>query len=117
MVGAMGAKNAPKAIEIYNNMLMYNESPIGILAMITRQFRLMYECALMLDKGENIASIAAKLGIRDYMARDFCRQAGNFSIGRLRKALDDCLEADIGIKAGRIKDSLAVEMLLMEYSM
>lgn len=116
MVGAMGAKNAPKAIDIYNNMLLYNESPIGILAMITRQFRLMYECALMLDKGENITSIAAKLGIRDYMARDFCRQSGNFSISRLRQALNACLEADVGIKSGRIKDSLAVELILMEYS-
>lgn len=117
MVGAMGSKNAAKAIEIYNNMLMYNESPWMILTMITRQFRLMYECSLMLDKGENVTSIAAKLGIRDYMARDFCRQAGNFGTARLRKALDACLEADTDVKKGRIKDSLAVELLLMEYSM
>lgn len=117
MVGAMGNKNTEKAIEIYRNMILYNEKPMAVLAMITRQFRLMYECSCLVAEGENLPSIAARLGIRDFMARDFLRQSANFSKERLKAALEACLEADVNIKTGKIKDALAVELLLIEYSL
>ena len=79
MIGAMGNKNTEKALEIYRNMILYNESPFGILAMITRHFRLMYQSSELIDMGENFASAAAKLGVRDFAVRDYCRQAKNFS--------------------------------------
>lgn len=116
MVGAMGNKNTEKAIEIYRNMILYNEKPMGILAMITRQFRLMYQCSV-LEETEPMPNIAAKLGIRDFMVRDYCRQASNFSKKRLKEAVEACLEADVNIKSGKIKDVLAVEVLLIEYSL
>ncbi|MBE6008897.1 MAG: DNA polymerase III subunit delta [Lachnospiraceae bacterium] len=116
MVGAMGSKNTEKAIGIYRNMILYNESPFGILAMITRHFRLMYQCAELIDMGENFASVAAKLGLRDFAVRDYCRQAKNFSREKLKKAVEDCLKADVDVKSGKIKDVLAVELLLIEYS-
>lgn len=117
MVGAMGNKNTEKAIEIYRNMILYNEKPMGILAMITRQFRMMYECSCLMEEGGNLPSVAAKLGIRDFMARDFLRQSANFSKEKLKNAVEACLEADVNIKTGKIKDVLAVELLLIEYSM
>ncbi len=117
MVGAMGNKNVQKAIEIYRNMILYNEKPMGILAMITRQFRLMYECSMLLESGEVLPNIAAKVGIRDFMVRDYLRQASNFSSKRLKEAIVACLETDAGIKMGMIKDVLAVELLLIEYSL
>ncbi len=117
MVGAMGNKNTEKAISIYRNMILYNESPFGILSMITRHFRLMYQCSRLMDEGENFASVAVKLGLRDFAVRDYCRQAKNFSSDRLRSAIEDCLKADVDIKSGKIKDVLAVELLLIEYSL
>ncbi|MBQ2753299.1 MAG: DNA polymerase III subunit delta [Firmicutes bacterium] len=117
MIGAMGNKNTEKAIGIYRNMILYNESPFGILAMITRHFRLMYQCSELLDMGENFGSIASKLGLRDFAVRDYCRQAKNFSKDRLKKAIEDCLQADVDVKNGKIKDVLAVELLLIEYSL
>lgn len=116
LVAAIGNKKPETALEIYRNMLLMKESPIMILAMIIRQFRLIFQCKLLLKQGEASASIAQRLSQREFVIRECVKQSQNFSIEILEKAVKECLETDIAIKTGGMTGELAVELLILSYS-
>jgi DNA polymerase-3 subunit delta len=114
MVKELGQKNI-KALESFNALLAMKESPLTILSMMARQFRLILICAGLKARGLAGPELARRAGIRDFMAADFLRQAGNFSEEALAGALSDCLEAEYGVKTGLMADRLAVETLIVKY--
>lgn len=116
MVGAIGNKNIDKAIEIYNNMIFQGQEPIGILAMIARQFRLMLQCKyLQAKKNYNSRQIAAELKQRDFVVKGCLEQGSNFKLSGLIKAIEDCAKCDEDIKSGAISAKLGVEVIIFKY--
>lgn len=115
MVGALGNKKPHEAVEVYRNLLLLKESPIMVLTMMVRQFRMIYQCKLLLNKGENIGSITQRTGLREFIVKDCIRQGKNFSEKILNDALQECLDMDVAIKSGRIDSELAVELLILKY--
>ena len=116
LVGTMGRGELKKALTIYRNLIMTKEPPMRVLAMVTRQIRLIYQCKTLSREGVSLSEAAARLGQREFVVRECMRQAGSFSEETLRRALEDCLDADMSIKTGRMKDELAVELLIVKYS-
>lgn len=116
MLDAIGNKNAEMAIEIYNNMIMLKEPAIKILAMIIRQFRLLYQSKYLIDEGNSVEIISKRLGQRSFVIKGLLSQVKNFSSELLRQALEDCLETDISIKTGTISGETAIELLIIKYS-
>ncbi len=116
MVAAIGGKRVNDALDIYNNMILMKESPIMILAMIARQFRIILQSKYLSEKGLSKYEIAAKINQRDFVVAQCLTQAKNFKKKVLLQALEDCLECDIGIKSGRIGGTLGVEMIILKYS-
>lgn len=116
LVDAMAVKNAQLALEIYRNLIQRKESPIMVLAMLYRQFRMIYQCKILAETGISQREIAAKTGLRDFMVRGSLKQGGRFSIVALKTALLECLQTDVEIKSGKINGELAVELILLKYS-
>ncbi len=115
MVAAIGNKKLKDALDIYNNMILMKESPIMILAMIARQFRIILQSKYLAEKGFYNADIAKKINQREFVISQCLSQAKNFKKKDLLKALDDCLKCDVNIKTGKIQDRLGVEMIIMKY--
>ena len=115
MVAAIGNKQLKDALDIYNNMLLMKESPIMILAMIARQFRIILQSKYLSEKGFYNTDIAKKINQREFVVSQCLSQAKNFRKKELFNALEDCLECDVSIKTGKIQDRLAVEMIIMKY--
>ncbi len=116
MVDAIGNKKAKIALDIYNNMVLMKESPIMILAMISRQFRIIFQSKYLAEKGMYKSDIAKKINQREFVVSECLKQSKNFKKKTLLQALDDCLECDINIKTGKIQDKLGVEMIILKYS-
>jgi DNA polymerase-3 subunit delta len=116
MLDAIGSKRPEVALEIYNNMLTLKESPIKILTMIIRQFRLLYQTKYLLAQGYNGDGIANRLSQRPFVIKALMAQVKNFHIDILMKALEDCLDTDLSIKTGKMSGEAAVEMLIIKYS-
>ncbi len=117
MVAAIGNKNAERALEIYNNMIFDGEEPIGILAMIARQFRLMLQCGYLKSK-KNYGSkqIAEELKLREFVVSNCLGQGRNFKLNTLIRALKDCARCDSDIKSGLVAPELGVELIILKYS-
>lgn len=116
LVRAVAEKKPEKAVGIYRNLILLKESPYMVLSLITRQFRLILETLLLSKGGLPNESIAAKLEIRDFAVREYLRQSKRFSSEVWKNALRDCLDTDLDIKAGKVGEEAAVELLIMKYS-
>lgn len=115
LVKYIGYKNSIKSIESYNNLIFNNESPLMILSMIARQFRLLMLAKDLKLNGHDYPMIAKKVGIHKFVAKDLYMQCNNFEIGKLKKGLIDILEIDYKIKTGKIKDITGIETFIVKY--
>jgi len=115
LTGAIGSKRADEALQLYHNMISLKESPLMILAMIARQFRLILQCGVLARQRKSNDEIAAALKIRPFAVREYTAQSRNFTSSTLIQALRDCLTTDVNIKTGQMADQLAVEMLIVKH--
>ncbi len=116
LVKMLGNKDTKGVLEIYSNLLEMKESPIGILAMMARQFRMILKVKYMRQKGHGNQSIVARTGFRSFMVTECVNQSSNFTFSQLENAIKECLEADVNIKTGMMKAELAVELILIKYA-
>ncbi|TCO80063.1 DNA polymerase III subunit delta [Marinisporobacter balticus] len=116
LVEAIGIKNSDKALSLLNDMLIEGESEIKILYMITRQFRYLFQMKLMEKQGYTPMTMGPKLGIRQFVAKKYLKQAMNFQTDVLKNALHVCLDTDESIKKGRIDQRLGIELLITEFT-
>ncbi|MDR1638614.1 MAG: DNA polymerase III subunit delta [Clostridiales bacterium] len=116
LVDAVGAKKPEVALEILSGMILMKESPLKVLALLARQFRLMAQGKAMLARGMSERDIASALSLKSFVVSIALRQARNFALARLVEALGDCLKADMDIKTGEMDDRVAVETLIVKYA-
>lgn len=116
LVGAIGNRQPHIALDIYNNLIMLKESPLMVLSMVARQFRLILQAKLMQEKGIPSVEAAKVLGQPGFVIGACMRQAKHFSKEQVLEAISDCLRTDTSIKSGQMQDKLAVEVLIMAYS-
>ncbi|WP_168190027.1 DNA polymerase III subunit delta [Caloramator sp. E03] len=114
LVDAVIKKNADGAISIINNLLFQGENHLIILAMIIRQYRLIYNVKRYLLLKKEQSEIKRILKIKsDIILKNLIVQSNNMNFDELKRAFDLCLEADCNIKRGRISPNLSLEMLIV----
>ena len=116
MIAAMAEKKQDKALEMYYDLLSHKETPYGILSLIGRQFNMMLQVKELQNEGFGRGQIAQKMGIAPFIEQKYERQAAGFSMGRIRKALEACVEADENVKIRSFDARMCVELLIIEFS-
>jgi len=115
LVDAVVERRVQKAQLALHRLYQEGDSPTHILAMITRQFRLIAQ-ARELSLGFSRRQIQDKLGLKDYALDKTLRQARLYDLEHIRRAYDELLETDMAIKTGKYNDQLALEILVSELS-
>lgn len=116
MVAAIAEKRQKEALDMYHDLLTLKEPPMGILALIARQFNLMLQVKELQQKGMGGRQIADKVGLAPFIVQKYERQASRFKMRELKEALSACVEADEAVKSGRLNDVLSIELLIIERS-
>lgn len=117
MIRAIGDKEQKKALDLYYDLLMLKEPPLRILALLSRQFRLLIQVKELVRIHKGREEIAKYTGLHSFIVKQYISQAEGFSTKLLKKANEDCLHTEEEIKSGRISDKLGVELLIVEYSL
>ena len=118
MVDSLGERRARRALELLHRLLDYREPPLRILAMITRQFRMLMQWRQLREEGHSGQEIQEIAGIRPrFVADKVARQARNFSLPQLKVVYRRLLEVDQQIKTGRMDAVLALDLLVVEVSL
>ena len=67
-------------------------------------------------KGCDGNTIGEKVGLAGFIARKYMTQASRFRVEDLRRAVEDCVEAEEAVKTGKMNDVMSVELLIVRYS-
>ena len=113
MVDAITEGRAQQAFELLGVLLQGGEQRIGILAMITRQYRqMMHLCALLRERVPQ-AQQAKLLGVPPFALTRLTRQVGKRTYDALRACVEACVQADYDIKRGALREEAALERLML----
>ncbi|MDN5345443.1 MAG: polymerase subunit delta [Clostridia bacterium] len=105
LVDALGNRDATLAINTLRRLLARGEAPLGIVAMLARQVRLIYQYHLAADQGE----LATRLRLKPFVLQKVAAQARHFSLPAAGRALAELLLVDTGLKTGQGSPGLLLE--------
>lgn len=116
MVDALVAGQTQRAFELLNILLESGEQRIGVLALITRQYRQMMYLRAMQDQRAPQAQMAKALGVPPFAVTRLSRQAGKRTAEQLREMVSLCVQADYDIKRGALREEAALDRLMLVLS-
>ncbi len=112
LVDALGRREGRQSAILLHRLLDAGENPMGILAMVVRQFRLIIMVKDLSGRGENPASTAQMLGIHPFVARKLHAQSANFTLAQLERIYRYLLDLDVAIKTGDMTPETALDLLV-----
>lgn len=113
-VDAIGQGDRHKALNAFHHLLEHGERPERILALISRQVRLLLQAKDLGQRGEGPEGIGRALGLSPFPLRKVLDQTRLFEVTALEGMLRRVLEADVQIKTGTLESGLALELLIAE---
>lgn len=99
MTDAIGEGDFDRAAAVLAGLLHMQESPLGLLAVLSRHLRRLYSARLILDKGGREEDVAALWHIHPYPAKKLLQSARRFSPDRCRMAVCRCGETELAMKS------------------
>ena len=89
------------------------EQRIGVLALITRQYRQMLYAKDMQESRTPQEQMAKALGVPPFALSQLTRRAGRRTMAQLKKQLALCVNADFDIKRGAVREEAALDRLML----
>jgi DNA polymerase-3 subunit delta len=110
----LGDKQFEDALRILDSMLLNGESPIGILAMIARHFRIVARLHDPEVRNLNRRDKASAVGVVPFFLKDYQRHARKFSLDDLTVIRRKLLGIDESLKSTGLDDRTLMESLLYD---
>lgn len=116
MVNAVAAKDQRKALDLYYDLLALKESPMRILALMSKEYRDLFHVKELSRQGYGRKDIASKAGLHPFVAGKYMDLAKKFQPGELRKVMEESADLEQRVKTGFMSDSLSVELFIVKQS-
>lgn len=113
MVDAQVAGNSDVAFALLRDMVRSGESRMGILAMLLRQYRILYHMRCLMDEHTPQNAIAGLLGIPPFSVGRTQQQARRFTREQLRAAYDYLMDYEYRLKQGRLPQDNCAETAML----
>lgn len=102
------------AHRLYGALLRSGENRVGILAMLTRQTRMLTHLKRLRAQGAPLREIEEKLSFNHYAATRAQAQAARLGEEALEEMYRACAQAEYDIKRGALRDQAAVDALMLK---
>ncbi|MBI5972626.1 DNA polymerase III subunit delta [Staphylococcus caledonicus] len=106
-----GDKN--KAIQLVKDLIIMKEEPIKLLALITSNYRLYYQCKILSRKGYSGQQISKTINVHPYRVKLALGQVKHYQLNELLNIIDHCAETDYKLKSSYIDKQLILELLIL----
>jgi len=113
LMDALARKDSAESLFVLKQMIDQGESPIGILAFVAKQLRMMILAREIMKQKINEGEAAAALGASPYQAKIIMEQARRFTSESLRDGLLSLSRTDLELKDGRSNDRAILEKLAL----
>lgn len=113
LVDALGKREGKRAAHELHHLLDQGENPLGLLAMIVRQFRLLILVKELQARNLPPDAIAKEIGQHPFVVKKIAEQARAFrDTAQLEAIYRRLLDIDVEIKTGVTPDVLALDLLV-----
>lgn len=102
-----------QALVSLGNLIDSGEHPLGILALLARQIRLLWQVKEGLGRGMSQAEIAQAIKLHPYAVKEYAGEAPNITEAELRRAHSGLVEADLAIKSSAAAPVTIMEALIL----
>lgn len=111
LVDAVVAGNKKQAFKLLSDQRASGEDDAFIFSMLMRQFKILLQIRDLWDREDNLTSdtIAKRLGLHPYVAKKSLPLVRRFPMNDLKRAYDELLKIDIGIKTGLARSDILVD--------
>jgi DNA polymerase III subunit delta len=109
---AVGHMNLGKMVRLLQKNLEQGESPLLLLALITRQLRLLRKAQELRARGDSVKEVEKKLRIFPRIAKDFWEQVDRFPPSVFEKLWPITWRVDQNLKSSRLEKGLWLEEYL-----
>jgi DNA polymerase III subunit delta len=107
-------RKVEEALRIYYDLLKQNEEPIKILALLSGQFRLIYQVKELSRKGYGQQQIATTLKQHPYRIKLAAGQSQLFTEDELKRLVHLFADADYQMKTGGLNKTMIIEMIFFQ---
>ncbi|MBQ8093122.1 MAG: DNA polymerase III subunit delta [Clostridia bacterium] len=114
MIDALFDGKTEAAFAQTDRLLRSGESRLGILALVTRQFRQMLFAESMNSQRRNSAEIGKAIGINPYFLRKTLARSAKMGTRTLKACLERCIATDYDIKRGQLQEEAGFERMMLE---
>lgn len=114
LVDAIGDRELDRALGLLREVLQGGEPPLLALYMIARQFRLILQARVLLDRGFPASRLPGELRVAPFLAQRLALQARKFSLREVQASFARLLQADVAIKSGIHPPDLALELVIVD---
>lgn len=108
-------RNPRPAMAALRDLRSRDQSPIGLLTSIARQYRLIIQVKTAMQGSGDENTIAKRLGEKPFPVKKAMQLAGRYSFAELEQILDRLLVADMAMKTGADQDT-ELDVLVAELS-
>src|SRR5699024_2027475 len=108
-VDAVLKRDLAQAIAIYNELAKMKEEPIGLIALLAYQFRIIFQVKLLAKKGYPLDKMKSELKVHPYVVQLAAERSKYFSETMLSAMMEALTETDANIKRGKMDKDIAFE--------
>lgn len=109
-------KRQRQALDLYYDLVAKKEPPLRILALLVRQFQILFQVKDMQNHGKSRQEMAKSIGLAPFIVGKYENQTKGFSLEQLRECVKKCANVEEKIKTGQIVDLIGVELLIIGFS-
>ncbi|MDU3988995.1 MAG: DNA polymerase III subunit delta [Staphylococcus sp.] len=102
-----------KAIQLIKDLIVMKEEPIKLLALITSNYRLYYQCKILSRKGYSGQQIAKTINVHPYRVKLALNQVKHYQLTHLLNIIDQCAETDYKLKSSYMDKQLILELFII----
>ena len=113
LVDAIMTGNKTKAMELAETIITEDDGAVPVLALLTKQFEIMYDSLELSKDGLSMSQIAKQTGINEFRLKKAYQAARKMDLERIRQILIQAYNLDRDIKSGNIDKDVAFELLLI----
>ncbi|MDZ5712285.1 DNA polymerase III subunit delta [Jeotgalibacillus haloalkalitolerans] len=101
-----------KAIDLYHDLIRQKEEPLKLLALLSGQFRLIYQVKNMSGKGFSQQQIASRLKVHPFRVKLAGQHASRLSNDHLKTIMLELADCDLALKSSSGRKEMILEMFL-----
>lgn len=113
LVDFLSQKRPEKSIDILNELVFRGENLMGIMVMIERQFKLLLNIKLGMDKGKGKDILSKELRLNPYICEKMMLQSKKFTLKQLKKCIELCIRTEGEMKTTGGDKKTKMEMLIV----